>query len=148
MARMLGLDVGDKRIGLAVSDSVGIMATPFIIIQRVTDEQAIEDILKVLKEKEVGQIIAGLPCAPDGGIGLQAAKVQLFIDLLREKTGVPITFHDERFSTNTAKLFKQENSKKKLDRKTRYDAMAAAVILQEYIDDIRPLNNALNSKDQ
>jgi putative holliday junction resolvase len=147
VARILALDVGDKRIGLALSDTIGILASPFSIVQRVTDEQAIDDILKVVREKEVGGIIAGLPCAPDGGIGLQAAKVQLFIDLLREKIQVPIIFHDERYSTNTAKRLKQENSKKKLDRKTRYDSMAAAVILQEYLDEKINEKNQITNND-
>jgi len=142
LSRILALDVGDKRIGLAISDPMEIIASPLSIIQRITDEQALADILHVIKEKEVQKIIAGMPYAPDGGIGLQADKVQSFVNLLQAQTGVPVVLQSERFSTNTAMRLKKEAGGKKTDKKVRYDAMAAAVILQEYLDEqIKPATN-------
>jgi len=135
VARILALDVGDKRIGLALSDPTEMLASPLAIIQRMTDDQSIIEILQFIKERDVRQIIAGLPCAPDGGIGFQAGKVQSFIKSLSEKTAVPILYQNERYSTNIAVRLKKEAGGKKTNKKTRYDAMAAAVFLQDYLDE-------------
>jgi putative Holliday junction resolvase len=134
----MGLDVGDRRIGVALSDTTGILASPLTIIERVSEEQAIGDILKIVKERAVERILAGLPRSMDGSIGPQAEKVQSFIETLRTLTAVPIEYRDERLTTVTAMRLKQEGSSKKLDRKTRYDAMAAAIILQEYLNEKPP----------
>ncbi|MDP2918820.1 MAG: Holliday junction resolvase RuvX [Dehalococcoidia bacterium] len=133
--RILGLDIGDRRIGAALSDPTGILASPHSIIERTADEKAIEGILKIIAEKEVGRIVAGLPCSMDGSIGHQAEKVKAFTEQLRQRTSVPIEYRDERLTTVTAMRLKQEASTRRLDRKTRYDAMAAAIILQEYLDE-------------
>lgn len=137
MPRVLGLDVGDVRIGVALSDATGMLASPLTIIEQGTREQAIREILKIVKEREVGLIIAGMPYSLDGTTGPQALKVQAFLDDLRLHTDTPIEIRDERFTTATAVDFKKQTSKKKLDRKTRYDDMAAAVILQAYLDEKR-----------
>lgn len=133
--RVLGLDIGDRRIGVALSDPTGILASPLIIIERITDAQAVDAILKIVMERGAERIIVGLPRSMDGHIGHQAAKVQAFTELLRQRTAIPIEYRDERLTTVTAIRLKQEASTRRLDRKTRYDAMAAAVILQEYLDE-------------
>ena len=122
-------------VGVALSDSGAILASPFTIIDRVTDPKFTETIIKIVEEKEVGRIIVGLPLAMDGGIGQQAAKVQAFIEDLKTQTNVPIEFRDERLTTVSAMRFKRENGGKKTNNKTRYDAMAAAIILQEYLEE-------------
>jgi len=68
--RILGLDIGDKRIGVALSDPMGILASPLIIIDRITDDRAIDDIIKIVTEREVAGIIVGLPRSMNGGIPL------------------------------------------------------------------------------
>lgn len=133
--RVLGLDVGDRRIGVALSDPTGILASPLTIIKRTSDEQAIDAILKIVVERGAERIIVGLPRSMDGHIGPQAEKVQAFAELLRLRTAVPIEFRDERLTTVAAMRLKKEASTRRLDRKTRYDAMAAAIILQEYLDE-------------
>lgn len=138
--RILGLDIGDKRIGVALGDPTGILASPLTIIDRTTDDRAIDDILKIVTEREVARIIVGLPRSMDGGIGHQAEKVQSFTEALRQHTTVPVEYRDERLTTVTAVRLKQEASTRKLNRKTRYDAMAAAIILQEYLNE-KPLEN-------
>ena len=138
--RILGLDIGDKRIGVALSDPMGILASPLIIIDRITDDRAIDDILKIVTEREVAGIIVGLPRSMNGGIGHQAEKVQSFTEALQRHTTVPVEYRDERLTTVTAIRLKQEASTRKLNRKTRYDAMAAAIILQEYLNE-KPLEN-------
>lgn len=135
MSRILALDLGDKRIGVALSDPTQTLASPHTIIERVSDEQAIRDILKIATENKVNLIIVGLPRSMDGSIGHQAEKVQSFTGQLEKQTTIPIEYCDERFTTVTAMRLKQESSAKKLKRKTRFDAMAAAIILQEYLDE-------------
>ncbi len=135
MSRILALDLGDKRIGVAMSDPTQTLASPLTIIERVSDEQAIKDILKIATENKVNLIIVGLPRSMDGSIGYQAEKVQLFTGQLEKQATVPIEYRDERFTTVTAMRLKQESSARKLKWKTRFDAMAAAVILQEYLDE-------------
>ena len=139
--RILGLDIGDKRIGVALSDPTGILASPLTIIDRTTDDRAIDDILKIVTERGVKRIVVGLPCSRDGSIGHQAEKVQSFTEALRQHTTVPVEYRDERLTTVTAIRLKQEASTRKLNRKTRYDAMAAAIILQEYLNENLSDNN-------
>ncbi len=135
MSRILALDLGDKRIGVALSDPTQTLASPLTIIERVTDEQAIRDILKIATENRVDRIVVGLPRSMDGSIGYQAEKVQSFTIQLEKRTTIPIEYRDERFTTVTAMRLKQESSARKVNRRTRYDAMAAAIILQEYLDE-------------
>jgi len=136
MGRVLGLDVGDRRIGLALSDPSGILASPLVIIEHTTEMQDIEAILKIVKEREAERIIAGLPRLMNGDIGPQAQKVQSFIEALKTHTQIPIEYRDERLTTVTAQRLKQETGSKKKNRIIiRYDAMAAAVILQDYLEE-------------
>jgi len=133
--RTLGLDIGDRRIGVAMSDLTGILASPLSIIERDSDEQAVDAILEIVTERGVERVIVGLPRAMDGHIGHQAEKVQAFTGLLRQRTAVPVEYRDERLTTVAAMRLKREASTRRLDRKIRYDAMAAAIILQEYLDE-------------
>jgi putative holliday junction resolvase len=129
------LDVGDRRIGLALSDPRGILASPLTIIERTKELEDIESILKIAREREVGRIIVGLPLLMNGDIGSQAQKVQIFAEILSAHTDIPIELRDERLTTVTAVRLKEETSKKKKNRKIRYDAMAAAVILRDYLEE-------------
>jgi putative holliday junction resolvase len=135
LARILGLDVGDRRIGLALSDPSGILASPLIIIERIKEPDDIEAILKIAREHEVGIIIIGLPRLMNGDIGPQAQKVQAFTEAMRSQTQIPIEYRDERFTTVTAVRLKGETDRKKSKQRIHYDAMAAAVILQDYLEE-------------
>ena len=135
MGRILGLDVGDRRIGLALSDSGGILASPLTIIEHTTELQDIEAILKISQERGAERIIVGLPRLMNGDIGPQAQKVQAFAEVIRAHTQIPIEYRDERLTTVTAQRLKQETGSKKKNRNIRYDAMAAAVILQDYLEE-------------
>lgn len=136
MARILSLDVGDKRIGVALSDPGGILASPLTIIERTGSEQKVfNTILKIVREREAERIIIGLPRLMSGVIGSQAEKVQSFVEALKSHTDIPIELRDERLTTVTAVRLKQETGSKKKNRYLRYDAMAAAVILQEYLEE-------------
>jgi putative Holliday junction resolvase len=135
MGRILGLDVGDRRIGLALSDSGGILASPLTIIEHTTELQDIEAILKISQERGAERIIVGLPRLMNGDIGPQAQKVQAFAEVIRAHTQIPIEYRDERLTTVTAQRLKQETGSRKKNRNIRYDAMAAAVILQDYLEE-------------
>ncbi len=132
--RSLGLDIGDKRIGVALSDPLGILASPLTIINRSSHDQAdIEAIISIVSQYQVGQIIVGLPLSMNGSVGMQAEKVKVFTGELRAHTEVPLEFRDERLSTVSAKRLMREVGKTKKPRHD--DAMAAALILQGYLDE-------------
>ena len=131
--RSLGLDIGDKRIGVALSDPQGILASPLTIINRRDDRADIEAIVNIVSQNQVGRIIVGLPLSMDGTIGVQAEKVKAFTQQLSNHTEVPVEFRDERLTTVSAKRLMQTVRK---TRKTRDDAVAAALILQGYLDEV------------
>ena len=132
--RIMGVDFGDSRIGIALSDPLRIMATPLTIITRTDVAMDINAIVDIIRQNKVGRIVLGLPISMDGSFGPQAEKVRGFAAELGKQTDIPIDFQDERLSTVVAKHLVREA--RKTDRKTRYDAAAAALILQGYLDDI------------
>ena len=133
--RSLGLDVGDRRIGVAISDPSGVLASPLTIIERRNDIADIEAVIDIVGRNEVGRIIIGLPLVADGGCGIQAEKVKEFTDKLRAKVEVPLEFRDESFSTDSARKLMLQTKSKKVRRNTRDDAIAAAFILQHFLDE-------------
>ncbi len=133
--RSLGLDIGDKRIGVALSDPQGILASPFTIINRKDERLDIEAITDIISQQQVKQIIIGLPRSMDGSIGKQAEKVKTFVQKLCGHTEVPVQFRDERLTTVSAKRLMQAVNTQKTREKARYDAIAAALILQGYLDE-------------
>jgi putative holliday junction resolvase len=132
----MALDVGDARIGLALSDPLGILASPFKIVTRENTTKDVETILALAKEKNVSLVVVGLPLNMDGTHGSQADKVKEFVSRLKEHTLLPIEFKDERLTTVQAKQFMQTG--RKPTRNIRYDAAAAALILQSFLDDRLP----------
>jgi len=139
--RSLGLDIGDRRIGVALSDPLGILASPLLVFEHQNDAADIETILQLVSNNQVDTIIVGLPQSMDGTIGPQAEKVKAFTDKLRLQSPVPVEFRDERLTTVAAKHLMGEAGTKKPARgkKIEYDAAAAAIILQSYLNEARPL---------
>ena len=129
----MGLDVGDARIGLAISDPLGIIATPLKIISRKDIETDVRTIVDIVNKNNVARIIVGMPFSMDGSLGTQADKVRSFAKELSSHTDVPLEYRDERLSTVAAKRILQQV--RKTSRGARYDAAAAALILQSYLDD-------------
>ncbi len=114
------------------------MASPLAIIDRGDDGADIEAIIDVINRQQVEQIVVGLPRSMDGSIGRQAEKVQAFARELCDHTEVPVEFRDERLTTVSAKrLMQAVNTRKtrKTKKKVRDDAIAAAIILQGYLDE-------------
>jgi putative Holliday junction resolvase len=110
------------------------MASPLTIISRQNDGTDIGAVIDIVRKNDVGRIIIGLPLSMDGTLGVQAEKVKDFTAALQRHTDLPIEFRDERLSTVLAKRIVQ--AVRKTNRGTRYDAAAAALILQSYLDDI------------
>jgi putative Holliday junction resolvase len=130
----MGLDIGDSRIGVALSDPLGILASPLMIIDRADEPAAIGKIVSIVREKGVAKVIAGLPLNMDGSRGQQVEKTATFVETLRVHLDVPIAYQDERLSTVSARELIQ--GVRKTGRDTRYDAAAAALILQGYLDEV------------
>jgi len=135
--RCLGLDIGDRWIGVALSDPGGILASPFTIIERTDDSQAIKAIADIIDKQQVGKVVVGLPLSLDGTLSGQAEKVKEFADKLAEHIKTPLEYRDERLTTVMAQRLKRASGGKKKRGKTRYDAQAAALILQNYLDEGR-----------
>lgn len=133
MERILALDVGDARIGVAVSDPLGIIAQPVGLVTRVGWGPDIAKITGFADEYGTRRLLCGLPLNMDGSAGGQADKVRAFAQQL-EKKGFTVTFWDERMTTVTAERALIEGGVHRADRKRLVDKTAAAVILQAYLD--------------
>lgn len=132
--RVIGLDVGDVRIGVAVSDPLGIIAQPHTVIQRTELAKDLEAIRAVVVEREATRIVAGLPLNREGKPGPQAEKVLDFIEALRPVAGVDIETQDERFSTAAAERMLIDANVSRKGRKKVIDKIAAHHILQTWLD--------------
>ena len=137
--RYVGVDLGERRIGLAVSDASATLARPLRTIERNrSDEEAASALLDAIAElhaeDEVSGVVVGLPTRLDGSASNQTARVQKMVDLLTPRLHVPIAMQDERLSSHEAeeRLAVRERDWRK--RKAKLDAASAAVILQDYLD--------------
>ena len=120
---------------MALSDPRSILASPLTIVDRRDEQLAIEAILDIVRRHQVGRIVVGLPRSMDGSIGKQAEKVEAFVQELGSQTDVPIEFRDERLTTVSARCLMQPAKRKRTQKKVRHDAVAAALILQSYLDE-------------
>ncbi|MCH9037030.1 MAG: Holliday junction resolvase RuvX [Chloroflexi bacterium] len=134
--RVMGLDVGDVRTGVALSDPTGSIAAPLKTIQAGGRDRAIEEIAILVEENGVERVVVGLPVSLDGGLGPQARKVERFCEALGSRLAVPLVTWDESFSSTTADRVMRESGGRRSRRKGRRDSVAAAVILQEYLDSL------------
>lgn len=134
---ILGLDVGEKRIGVAIANAEGLVAIPLTVLHRVGEKADLKAILALAEEHGVKQIVVGLPRSMDGSIGKQAQVVLAFCKLLSQHTNIPVDTWDERLSTVAAERLLSDAGMKREKRKARRDALAAALVLQGYIDRAR-----------
>lgn len=149
--RALCLDVGDRRIGLAISDPGGLIATPIGHIERSGLKADIVRVLKYASERQAEAIVVGMPISLNGKIGPQAKKVEGFLKALQRETDLPIDTADERFSTAEAERVMRQSGRQPSRHKGEVDAAAAAVILQEYLDKMgnaRPLKGGSQPADR
>lgn len=134
--RILGLDVGDRTIGVAVSDPLGFTAQGITTINRKNREYDINELIKICKEYSVEMIICGLPKNMNGTLGDQSQKVLDFCKLLEENISIPIKMWDERLTTAAANRAMLEANLSRAKRKKIVDKIAATYILQGYLDSI------------
>lgn len=132
--RILALDHGTVRVGVAVSDELGMIARPLEFISAEPWEEFIKRLNQLLAELKPEQIIVGLPRNMDGSLGPAAEKVREFVAKLRETITVPIRTWDERLTSVQAQRMLREAGHKAKDQKGRVDATAAAILLQSYLD--------------
>jgi putative Holliday junction resolvase len=132
--RILALDVGEARTGMALSDPLGILASPCGTIQVKSAREDAEAVARAAKEHEAVRIVVGVPLNKEGGIGPQAEKVLAFVDVLRETTNIEVVTIDERFSTAAAHRAMSHTGLSTKKRKGVIDQAAAQQILQLYLD--------------
>ena len=135
--RLLGLDVGEKRIGVALSDPEGILIRPLEVIQRRSKRQDFEAIDRLVEQWDVERVVVGLPLTSEGGVGPQARRIKRYTRELARVISTPIDFVDERYSTVDALEVMRTVGLSPKRQRERVDAVAAAVILQSYVDSRR-----------
>ena len=134
IVRILGIDYGRRRLGLALSDEGEILASPLAVYSRRKLDQDLAYLAHLAAEKEVGRVVVGLPRNMNGSLGEMAREVLSFVDTLKEKTDLPVDTFDERLTTAEAErvLIQADLSRKR--RKTLRDSLAAVLILQGYLE--------------
>lgn len=132
--RLMGLDVGTKTIGIALSDEAGITAQPVTTLKRSSIKKDLEELLRLAGDRQVRGFVVGMPINMDGTEGPRSKSVQKFVELLKEKTGLPVYTWDERFSTIAVTRVLVEGDLSRKRRKEVVDKMAAAYILQGFLD--------------
>ena len=134
MHKIMALDVGTKRIGIALSDFLRVIATPYNTISRIPEKDAIEKIIKIAKENRVEKIVIGVPINMDGTKGERVEKTYAFAEALKEKVNCQIDYMDERLTTVTAERILIDGNVRRDKRKQVIDKLAATIILQSYLD--------------
>ncbi|MBO8129687.1 MAG: Holliday junction resolvase RuvX [Peptococcaceae bacterium] len=135
--RVMGLDIGDKRIGIALSDELGIAASGLEIYQRTSLNQDVKHIADLASRYDVGSIVAGLPKTLNGAIGPQAEKVLKFIEKLKKYIDVPVITWDERLTTVEVEKLMIDAGVRRSRRKKVIDKLAATVILNSYLKSVQ-----------
>lgn len=133
MSRWLGLDIGEKRIGVAISDETKTLARPLLTLTRASKQEDFARLTTLCREQQIDKIVAGLPKTLRNEEGPQARRVRRYANELHTALGLPIDFWDERFSSVDAEE-RLAAASRKPRRKGDIDSAAAAIILQEYLD--------------
>lgn len=134
MKRIMGIDYGDSRTGVAISDLLCSIVGSTCVIRSRNTEKLLEDILQLVKQSDVGQIVVGLPKNMDGSEGPRALLCREFAQKLERLTGLPVTMWDERRTTVEAHNILSQHNYHGKKRKETVDAVAASLILSGYLD--------------
>lgn len=137
-ARILALDLGARRIGLAASDSLGLTAQGLPTLERRNREADFAALLRLARQRETTLFLLGLPLHLSGAEGAQAQKARLFGQQLAARSGIPVEFWDERLTTVAAQRVLREAGASLGQRKKAVDRLAAVILLQSYLDARRP----------
>lgn len=136
--RILALDHGTKRIGIAVSDELKLIAHPLTFLPAEPFAEFLARLKQIIREKEVDLILVGMPRNMNGSYGPAALKVQEFVVVLKETVAIPIKTWDERLTSAQANRSLIEASVRRSKRKEKVDQAAAAILLQSYLDSLVP----------
>jgi putative holliday junction resolvase len=134
--RIVALDVGERRIGVAACDPMGIVVRAVGVVQAEPREQALDEIARIVRDEEAVLLLVGLPLTLRGEHGPQAQRVATFVEALQEVVRLPIEFRDERFTSVEAERIIEERGgrrRKKDRRRGEVDQVAATLILQDYL---------------
>jgi putative Holliday junction resolvase len=131
---VIGIDLGARRIGVAVTDGLGLTAQPHATIQRHGGQRDLDGIAAVVRQFDAERVVLGLPLSPEGEVGRAAKSAQAFADRLRIALGIPVDLIDESFSTVEAEEVLIRADLSRARRKQVVDRVAAAVILQRWLD--------------
>lgn len=144
--RVLGIDYGRKRLGLALSDEEGILASPFPVYQRRGLDQDLTFLARLAGEKEVERIVLGLPLNMDGSLGKMANETLAFAKALQKASALPVDTFDERLTSAEAERVLVQADLSRVRRKTLQDSLAAVLILQGYLERLRNTNKQSHSR--
>ena len=133
---MLGLDLGERRIGLSVSHGASMLVIPTGHLNRVKLKQDVERVVEMAEEREIEGFVVGLPYTLAGEVGIQAKRAQGFIRALRKRTSIPVYTVDETFTTFEAEGLMREAGQQPSRNRGAVDAAAAVLILQRFLDEI------------
>ncbi|NLJ83792.1 MAG: Holliday junction resolvase RuvX [Halanaerobiaceae bacterium] len=144
--RCMGLDYGDKTIGIAISDALGWTAQPKAVIRRknLTDDFAI--LKEYIDKYDVQEVVVGLPINMDGSEGIRVRRTEEFVNFLRKRLDIPVKVWDERLTTRQAENILLEADLSRSRRKEVIDQIAASIILQNYLDAKYYKGDELNGK--
>ena len=132
--RALGIDLGTKRVGLAISDRSGTIASPHSVVLRQSKKQLLAEILRVVTEEEIEIVVVGLPLTMSGDEGPAATSARREADEIATVVSVPVELFDERMTTEAADRALREADIRASDRRRHVDKVAAAVMLQAWLD--------------
>ncbi len=132
--RILALDVGEKNIGLAISDELGLIAQGLPTLRHRTKDEDISAIADILKVHHITEVVVGMPINLDGSLGKKAQEVAVFFEDLKKRITLPIKVWDERFTSVQAEKVLLEAGLSRKKRKRKIDQLAARLILQNYLD--------------
>jgi putative holliday junction resolvase len=135
--RILALDVGERRIGVALSDLSRTLATPYITIHATPVHIFFKKLSQIIRQEDVCQIVVGLPISLNGQEGPQAQRIRAFIETLAAQVTLPIATCDERYTSAEAERIMIEAGLRPEQRKARIDEVAASIILQDYLTTLR-----------
>jgi putative Holliday junction resolvase len=134
LKRFVGLDVGERRIGVAVSDPLGMTAQPHEVVERRGARVDILALMEKLRGFEVAGFVAGLPLEMSGNEGSQVERVRTFCERLEKTTGIPVAYQDERLTSVQSERLLESAGVRRERRRGLLDKMAAALILQAWLD--------------
>lgn len=132
--KILALDIGTVRIGIATSDIMEIIASAYEVYKRKNPNEDLQHVAKIVQDLSVGEIVIGLPLKMDGTEGQSVEMARQFGEKLAELVSVPIVYQDERLSTVSAERILIESGVRREKRKGKIDSIAATIILQTYLD--------------